>query len=106
MRCPFCGEPLHGIPPLSKEEWKCVNEDCSASRDLTEFYGSTQKEINENAGVTKKRGRKKVKAWKCLAEWSCCYKCNGSEDSYCAAPDSYRRVCKTIDGIKLYEGET
>lgn len=55
MKCPFCGERLHGIAPLSKEEWICDNSDCPANQGHTmvnaEFYGSTQKEINKNAGT-------------------------------------------------------
>lgn len=53
MKCPKCGKRMVGIPPLSKEEWKCVNEDCPCSRTLAEFYGSTQKEVNENAKYLK-----------------------------------------------------
>ena len=59
MICPFCGERLHGIAPLETEEWVCDNSDCPSNQGHTvvnaEFYGSTQKEINKNAGVTKKR---------------------------------------------------
>lgn len=55
MICPFCGERLYGISPCSKEEWICDNSDCPANQGHTmvnaEFYGSTQKEINKNAGT-------------------------------------------------------
>lgn len=54
MKCPMCRSRLVGIPPLSQEEWLCINDDCPANKDTSchaEFYGTTQKEIN-----TQKRG--------------------------------------------------
>jgi len=52
MKCPDCGQKLHGIPPLSKEEWVCENPNCPANKRSSnnanaEYYGVTQKEINE-----------------------------------------------------------
>jgi len=44
-----------------------------------------------------------VKAWVCLAEWSCHYKCKGTEKNYCGAPDKTRRCCKNLDGRKNYK---
>ena len=49
MRCPFCGEPLHGIAPLGTEEWICDNSDCPNCGE--ELYGATQKEVNKCAGT-------------------------------------------------------
>jgi hypothetical protein len=52
MKCPDCGQKLHGIPPLSQEEWVCDNPECPANKDHTtsakaEYYGSTQRRVNE-----------------------------------------------------------
>lgn len=50
MKCPDCGQRLHGIPPLGKEEWVCENSACPANKDksyaFAEYYGKTQKEVN------------------------------------------------------------
>jgi len=45
MMCPDCGEKLHGIAPLSEEEWICAN--CGV-----EYYGIKQSTINKQ----KRRG--------------------------------------------------
>ena len=48
MKCPDCGKRLHGVPPLSKEEWVCDDE-CPANKGescLNEYYGRTQKEVD------------------------------------------------------------
>lgn len=49
MKCPFCGESLHGIAPLGTEEWICDNSNCPNCGE--ELYGSTQKEVNKHAGT-------------------------------------------------------
>ena len=49
MKCPDCGKRLHGILPLSREEWVCDNE-CPRNKGkivLTEYYGYTQAEVNK-----------------------------------------------------------
>ena len=54
MKCPDCRTRLVGIPPLSREEWMCINDACPSNKYTSchaEFYGTTQKEIN-----TQKRG--------------------------------------------------
>jgi len=45
MNCPYCRKKMDGIPPLNKEEWICVNDDCVACG--REFYGSKQSTINK-----------------------------------------------------------
>jgi len=45
MKCPKCGRYLHGIPPLEKEEFLCVNEDCQLYGK--EIYGGTQEKLNK-----------------------------------------------------------
>ena len=61
MKCPDCGHKLHGIAPCSEEEWVCDNPDCPANKDCgptgAEYYGRTQKEINEQKkdGAKQKR---------------------------------------------------
>jgi len=45
MKCPICQQKMDGIPPLQKEEWICVNEDCDAYG--REFYGRRQSTVNK-----------------------------------------------------------
>jgi hypothetical protein len=50
MRCPVCGRKLYEINPPGGE-WVCCKE-CPANQNngccaLTEYYGTTQKEINK-----------------------------------------------------------
>jgi len=53
MKCPKCGKPLKNI--FRGEEWVCDNSECPENMRedyeggaYAEFYGSTQKQINEN----------------------------------------------------------
>lgn len=53
MKCPKCGSKLKPIG-YAKGEWICENPECpenkgSGSNAYAEFYGNTQKEINEDA---------------------------------------------------------
>jgi len=52
MKCPKCGKRLKSIAPSSECEWLCDNPDCPLNKNsmygaYAEFYGSTQKEVNE-----------------------------------------------------------
>lgn len=50
MKCPACHTQLKTLPPC-RGEWICVNDDCPANKKVApihfEFYGLTQKEIND-----------------------------------------------------------
>jgi hypothetical protein len=51
MKCPDCGQKLHGISPLGREEWVCDNYECPGNKGElygnAEYYGRTQQEINK-----------------------------------------------------------
>ncbi len=53
MKCPACNTRLHKIVA---SEWACSNPDCPERKEPAydvEWYGATQKEINEMYEVTK-----------------------------------------------------